>query len=510
MPLPSGSYRYPPDSLHDGERLTEMLGTHWSAVYDGRELIYSLQAGVGMLEEQNRQDWLEARDCASRQRTPIWHVEHWRRVLVRQSSLGTRVIRYGDPVHYGDGYVYGGSLHSRKYLLPLPAGFVQVPVITSGILSPARLLVHGLDYSLDLENGYLELLDDPFLAGGFTVRPVFEDGEIVDQELELWLHMSREDRRYLDQHWGYVLAVQQESSVYLRSLLNVIYDALISGSALQHVQDLVAATTGVASAVGTEVVERIVTDSDHLWVITDQQAYSYSKTATASVAVGQVVMAGQPLADSVLWFDFNRGLPPAELSSLMLGKEQLADGFLEGLAFPNATVPLVAQRISGSTKVSFELGGFSADVDRFWDEVHARGLAAQSTLAQRMRPDLPDPLPADLPLTVNPLQFLLENMLRFNTLAVKIRVRDSRGGAGLQWLRQMRKILPPWTACLLLLELEPPAEEVSMDGPGDAATSGYADGLDSFTAGTPFEETIAPGSFVSETVQVYHIQEDCR
>lgn len=507
--LPQSSYKFPVDQLHNSDVLLDLLGTHWSSVYRGRDLAATLQAGIGLLEEQNRQNWQEARDCAVRAKTPIWHTEHWRVVTIRESAMGRRALRYGDGATYGGGYVYGGNLESNRYLVPLPAGVVHVPLITNRITEPSLVLVHGADYSIDQTNGYLELLADPFDNPALAIRPVFSGDTVIDHELDLLFYYAREDRRYLDQHWGYVLDLSLPSSEAYRQLLNTVLDALVEGSSLQHLHQLIEAVTGVPLAAGSETVERIEKFGGWLHIVTDQRTYRYVDTADALVTVGQQVVAGQSLVDSVQWYEFNRGLAPAGLPALTMGTEHLAGvGFIEGLTFNNTTVPLKAEVVGGQTKVSFELGGFPTDVSLFWDQVHARGLADGQTLAERMT-GLANPTPADLPLTANPLEFLLKNLLRFNALAVKIRVQDAGQGLGLEQARILRKILPPWTACFLLYELEAPVESVPMDGPGDATKPGYADSIDKFTAGEPMVEAIDPATYVAEEASIYYIQESC-
>src|SRR5690606_17803300 len=112
---------------------------------------------------------------------------------------------------------------------------------------------------------------------------------------------------------------------------------------------------------------------------------------------------------------FQRGQVPAELRAVELGRGWLAAGFVGGLTFENKDVPLVVESDGVYTRLSWELGGWDQDVRRFFDQLHARGLANPPTLAQlldRRTNPAGEPTAANLPATINPLAFLVANVLR--------------------------------------------------------------------------------------------------
>ena len=76
--------------------------------------------------------------------------------------------------------------------------------------------------------------------------------------------------------------------------------------------------------------------------------------------------------------------------------------------------------------------------------------------------------------------------------AIKIQTHSIETDLGLSRTRIFRKLLPPWTAVVILYELEPDAETVTMDGAGTATRPGYTESVTAFTAADAITETLNP------------------
>ena len=73
-----------------------------------------------------------------------------------------------------------------------------------------------------------------------------------------------------------------------------------------------------------------------------------------------------------------------------------------------------------------------------------------------------EPTALALPATINPLQFLVENVLRNNVTVVRVRVSDlGRNALGLHVARFFYKVIPPHTAVIFVVEVAPDAEEIN-------------------------------------------------
>jgi hypothetical protein len=230
--------------------------------------------------------------------------------------------------------------------------------------------------------------------------------------------------------------------------------------------------------------------------------------------------------------------------------------------FENKVVPLIVDtnHPSGYTFVKFDLGGFPADVERFFDELHMRGVDAAETVKEacfyspieyasleafpsrivngkkvpygmtgrvyravdtgwlyrwapsidaapgtyeqivRVPPDRklgtlahmldkrrqPDSEPSErhLPATINPLRFLIENVLRNNVFIVRIDVPAlGQNRLGLYNVRHLRQVIPPQTAMIVIFELAAKTDKIN-------AEKQVAEEVDSFKGIEPQTDTI--------------------
>jgi hypothetical protein len=307
-----------------------------------------------------------------------------------------------------------------------------------------------------------------------------------------------------------------QSSEGYKDFINAIFDAFCQGTSVRTQQLALAAAFGVPLAVETtEVVEQIVRDADKLNVITDQHVYQFPLTANAIVSVGQVVKAGDALTDLFQVFELNRGtaLSPAAVSALTVGSGVLAWGFWGDITFENKTTPVIVEPdVDGYTKVSWELGGFPFDVIKFWDDVHAAGVANNQTLAMLLdiRPNpIGQPTAASLPSTINPLQFLADNLLRNNAYIVKVKP-GSQLANQLKFVpvEQLRKIQPPQSLMMLIVELGYADNPVIMENPGTELAPGYEEEFAGFPC-MVIAETMDPGTYISEQVRITTIGGRC-
>jgi hypothetical protein len=180
-----------------------------------------------------------------------------------------------------------------------------------------------------------------------------------------------------------------------------------------------------------------------------------------------MLAAGDPLTDTVTLALTNRGDCPTWLKALPIGPGILGE-------FPGGGEVIFADRdvavnvelnINGYTKISWPLDGFSEHVAAFWSEVHRRGVAAGSTLAMRLdarQAPIDQPGAASLPATINPLRWLIENVLRQNCVIGRLLVNGFGPEAlNTRYLEVLGKIVPPQQAVILLIEGQPADEPVT-------------------------------------------------
>lgn len=464
-------WTYPTDDLCRGRKLLGLLGTLWAQTYAGRDAVGALVAARGEAEQQAWLDLMETVRAFSRYEVPVFHRRNWYLHVVSRSA----------------------ALEANP-AWAVPADLVKAPMIVNRLADPSVALTAGTDYHLI--DGVLFFRDDPFADGRWGTRPVFTDGVQTDTELFLWVFRGEFDLERVYTQWGYVLGLALASSEAYRDLLNALFDSVVSGAGLAQVQVAFAAMTGLPLAAGGETVEQIVQDRRGYAVVTDRGAYRLPPDAPPDVGVGDELTPGQSLTAGLKFADLNRGEVPDWVTAVALGRGFLVGDFHSDLVFENRTLPLaVTTGDDGLTRVEFPIGGFPLDVEAFWAATHENGVAAGVTLAQALDTrtnKVGEPGPLNLPAELNPVQFLVENVLRYNCLVVRVKMEAIAPGAiGLAPARLLRhRVTPPGTALLVLVEVSPQAHTVILNDAPTAAAAGGASALGAFSGATTTAEAL--------------------
>jgi hypothetical protein len=371
-------YRYPANDLDLAENLLAVVGSFWSLTYQGNDFLQSALFSVGQLAAQAHLDFLELIASISRFEIPVFHTENWRLLTIRESELlAGQVPVYSTsnpPANYSqNSSLQYGQRVPGSYSCSLPEGFHDCRVVLNRITDASLTLIRDIDFQLS--PGLITFQQNPFANPLVLTREVWENGAVIDREAGLWLFRGQWDWDTVYQQFGYVLGLRLASSEGYKELVNAILDALVEGTKIRDLQLAWSAITGVPLVrEQTETVEEVLADSGGEVVITDRQAYRFPAGSTVLVSPGDTLSAGDPLVDTLQFYEFNRGQVPDGLTGLALGPGFLSAGFWGDLVWENKTVALVVEEnVDGYTKVSWEISGFPADVEKFWDDVRAQG-----------------------------------------------------------------------------------------------------------------------------------------
>lgn len=496
-------YVYPATDFDRPKNMLALLGTFWAEVYQGKEQITSITAAKGQVENQTLTDLLAVADSFARGRCPIYHTDNWYLLRLRQSELNSAqvaVATFDSGLVFNAGASFDVPARSTTFAFPVDGRLANVRQILNRFTEPSLLWTAGVDFLLS--PGCITFRSNPFDDPRVARRHVYEDGQIVDEEAVLWLFKGEFDFDILYRQYGYVLNMQFESSLAYRNLLNAFFDALVGGTTASQVLLAASAITGIPLVLEPqETVEHVTSDGAGQLIITDQHVYRFSMAANPLVEVGDVVHAGDSLVNALEVYELNQGHVPENLRALAMGKGFLAACYYGDLVFENKDVPLevIENHPSSFTYVKFGLGGFPLDVARFFDDMHERGIAAsqqqvdachpgdtvlipgdpcadepfpdqrirRGTLAHLLdvRPNpVGEPTAASLPRTINPLQFLIENVLRANAVILHVRAAGlGYDRLGLHASTHFQRIVPPHTALILLVELTPASDSVTVE-----------------------------------------------
>jgi len=488
-----------PESVYDRpENLLSVLGSWWVDEYAARDQVSALVDAKCQAETQTMLDLLELISSLSRFSVPIYHTSNWYPLYLKQSELNTpdsAMLQFDSSTDYGDGHQYDAPRPTPLYSFPKPADLVEIPLLMNRFADPTLVLSPGIDFIL--EDDAVVFLNNPFNDVRVAKRTLYEDGVAVDTEALIWVFQGQFDWDTVYRQFGYVLGLRMASSAGYRDVMNAIYDGMVGGPTRGAMKLALSAMTGVPLVrETTEVVEDITADADKLLIITDQHVYTYGLDATPIVEVGDTVQRCDVLTDALRIYELNTGTTPTDLAALALGEGMLATCYYSDLVFENQDLPITVEtdHPSGYTKVSWPLGGFPLDVAQFFDDMHARGVEAAEAgvddcageekitypandcdeettyarvgtiahLLDTRQERIGEPKAAHLPATINPLQFLVENVLRNNAWIVRIKAAAAQNGTGLGNAQLLRKIAPPHSAMLVIVDLTVAADSVTV------------------------------------------------
>lgn len=422
---------YPETTTQQPGKLLAMLGSFWSSLYGGKDLLEKILAGRGELEQQNWADFMEAMDARTRQKVPVFHTENWTLLTLKESK---KKIIEGEFTWDIDATLEGAEMACNR------------------IEKPSLVLFNGLDFRIDVDEDRIVFLKDPFDNTLWSSKPLFDGSESDDSEVYVWLFKSKVDEKHIHEYWGFILGLELASSENYRDFLNVLLDAVTCGTAIEQIASAYSLLVGVPLVkTDEETVEAVISDavSDNI-VITDANVYRLPDDVTVTVDPDDELKRGDPVCDGLLIDSLNRGEIPSGLTSISLGQKFLTETFGSSLTFSDETVPLEVSTDDGVTRVEFKIGGSAADKQKFWDTVHDRGVAEGETLADLLRVNPGGKSEAsNLPATINPLQFLIENVLRCNAVVVQINTTNvPEAFEDFDSDAFLRKITPPGMAVI--------------------------------------------------------------
>lgn len=341
-------YTYPSNDLEQGRALLRTLGSFWSLVYDGSDQVKSYLIGRALVEQQSHLSLIEAAACVGRRTVPIFHTKNWQLLQFKQTDMNKHeggLLTYDAGGMYGnqaDGYIYKyDEARDGTFSVEIPADLQYAPLLMNRISDPSVVLTHGIDYVILPERNSIEFSVNPFDNALIEQGAIWKDGEVIDQEIFLWMFKGEFDYHHIYEHFSHILGMELRSSTPARELLNAIFDAVVGGSASQQIIGALSAISGIPLVrEAQETVEVVSTDQNNLLVITDKHVYKFSTSATSTVAVGDVVVAGQSLVNELAVHEFNRGQLSSSISSLALPPGFLSAGFYGDLQFENKDVAL--------------------------------------------------------------------------------------------------------------------------------------------------------------------------
>jgi hypothetical protein len=328
-----------------------------------------------------------------------------------------------------------------------------VTCLVDNLVAPKVLLIKDRDFVIQNGTVVLYKKNDPFGEDSPFPLSVVTTDSATDQETVLWACDVLFDRDYVYDHIGHVFGVRMRSTEYLKTLLNSIWDITTSGASPRLFSAAMGALCNVPTVLtDTETVETLTTDpnGDKL-VITDKHVYRISSSASLRTGVvpGAVLGYGDYLDQAIKIYpaicdprspklagsveyaaDMRHDVPVVTLPPAFF-KTPLA----YGLSFSWEAVPIYCSGTdaNGNPKLWFPIEGLEADVTAFWEDVWTRCETQGVSLEACFDGYLDDRVPyQEMEGTcghIEPLAFMLKNLIGANTVIVTLDVTQLRTGA---------------------------------------------------------------------------------
>lgn len=523
MSVPS----YPYFDLEGGRLLLAQLGSFWTRIFQDTKILQEHLRSSGNEQGQTYLNYLETVAAVSRLTVPVFHTEDWYLITARESDANNlaSVYQSGDLV-YGpqtgnvpgrpEGFVqtYGGRDRPDVFQIPLPSPLKDAQwTFQNTVVLPSKVWVYGVDYTIDRDRNVLRFAKDPFKDPAVPVRDVLnESGAVVDREFSLWAYRGSLDLENVWTHFGYVLSMKLASSQEYKDLLNALWDMHVLGPSLRGFQLFLSAATSAPTIIDSqETVEVVRPEGDTTLVVTSTHAYRVPSTATLLVAVGDVLKVGDPITDAVQIAELGGANPDFSLlTSLAVSPSFTTTEYLCELVFRNAQVALeyLGPDDDGRVLIRFEVSGFPADVDLFWEKANTAGKAAGATLAELLDQrtnKVGQPPASALPAYVNPLEMVVGNIMRNNLFAIRMNSASfGQNAPGSEVLAFLRNIIPPHTTYVILYHLGSFEEEVDLDG------DGAEEGIGLWLSPGIITEEVDETSYEDASIFVHHVTPWCQ
>ena len=494
---------YPANDLDQGSQLLAQLGSFWFNIFGDRDVLQAQLRSVAQSQAQNYLNYLETVACVSRLTVPVFHTEYWSLLTVTQSQANATATLYGpNNLVYGPQtgsvpgrpagttWLYGQRNLANQLFIKLPENLVDMPITVQNlVVNPSRVYVKNIDY--EIVNGYLLFRGDPFTDPLVPKRDVLDaNGVKVDTEIALWVYNGQIDLKQIYSQFGYALGVMLKSSQDYKDLLNAFADMIVMGTSLKGVQQFLFALSGAPAILDPqETVQVIQNQGNTILVVTTSRVYRVPNTANLLVSLGGTYYQGDPVTDAVSITELSGANPDMSvLPVLTLSDRFLSGGYFSEISFKNHTVALEYLGTDSQNKavVRFETSGFPGDVEQFWQNVQTNGELAGKTLAElldtRTNP-VGEPGPLNLPATVNPVEFMLQNLFANNLFIINVRPASFGANTpGLQLFRLLRRVVPPHTTFIVFMNLTPVEDLVDLGQAGGETEAGVDDYAGTFQA----------------------------
>lgn len=460
-------------SVTDPVFLYRSLGSFWTDIFQDKETLKGYTKGQAEEITQRYLDLIEAINSFSATDIDVFHTEKWKPIHILKSKINEVPF-----IFKGDDGVFGAQPSTSEYYAGITFKFgeskkspakiyqyyvgknlVNFSVIADRVINPTKLYISGCDVIID--NGALlfntNVFDDPavvkfevFDDNGDRLTYVDSAGKTqFEESCILWAYNGQTDINNLYNSFGYIFKLRQESSEVYKKILEGLVALFVNGPTVAILKKLFATFSNLPFVLNPqETVENIFKTTTHHVIVTDKEVYQVPITYTLNpLAVGQLLSYGDYLSSNIEVFDSLSGASGWWKRTGLINKQLAFSRCLFYGAYTNqlsfsSEIDLVTLDSVGN--IVFPVLGESSDVAKFNKYLNS---STQRKTAIKEVFSLVSPGDSAI---VNPLDFIMDNFLKQNTVLFKLDIPTHEDLAKiLALVPQLKAALPPYVYFIL-------------------------------------------------------------
>lgn len=382
---------------------------------------------------------------------PYANVPWYPIVVYRDQLTDLSFVLYGDPYIYDtpEEIVYGQP-SDPTFTYPVLPTFAEITTLYDSVTETSQVFDRAR-FSYTRETRTLTFGVDPFSV--LAPRQTTNGRDY----LVLWVRNGKLDLNVPFDWTGWIAKFKGRATAAYVKALQDLWELEVNSPTLGSFKSGMTVGAGFPVAASAGQVRDIRTDGYQRVVFVDSVAYPFLQAIGAAVAIGDQVVADQPLSLGVQFF---AGLSVAEASTASLPgiafTVPLSSGVDVQLFAPNQVLAWTFDGLRPSPW-RFPLGGDVADVEAYWADRNI-DLSLYYTLA----PSQP----------VNPMQLLVNDLWKNAITVASVDLANVEGEA-LGFVDRARMALSPSTYIIVQQKVGDVSDSIDTSAWGDQIGYGY-------------------------------------
>jgi hypothetical protein len=277
--------------------LLQLIGTFWKRIVARPLLSERLLAGLLATHLQSEQNASDLTKAVSNLEIPAGQTTTFEKFTFVQTGFSKFEHGANLTAVYGNSYFYGSNSDNNT-IYDIPENIISIPILYDNPVKPTKTYTENIDYKIT--------------AGKIQFRIPVPISTI------LYAKKVVRDTGFVYRHLGYVIGVNLSDSIFRKIPLAEFWRLFSYGPNYYNLLSLIGlcAKTPI-SRHKKELIQGVSNIAEGALVITDKDVYFIVPGQVSTVAPGQTVLKGTPLASGVEVLHYQQVLPSIKVPAYM-------------------------------------------------------------------------------------------------------------------------------------------------------------------------------------------------